>query len=338
MNQVSHIPFELMETFDCIVKNKGDATAAAQQLGISQPSISKRLSALRRIVAEDDDRPWLILKGKRWQLTQAGQRVHGVVSDLVKKYEQVEQFIADSGSLRPMVSIACGQTAAVGFVRAAVEQFAEELPEVQVRVSTTRGKARIVGVAGGQFDLAIVTDNEATIRDIAGMELFVEPIAVDRFVLVANPSEKSGWRKAWESLPVRRPLTAREIVDLPLILPERDAERRQQFDQWFADSCDEVPTIAIEVGGWQSILSYAAVGLGVGLVTEEAVRGFQESFAGGMGSNLSVRALDESALQPEDVRVIARKPQGQPTPDINEHTQRLLDLLRKSAPRSKGAK
>ncbi|HBE62168.1 MAG TPA: hypothetical protein DDX19_05255 [Rhodopirellula baltica] len=338
MNKVSHIPIELMETFDCIVKNEGDATAAAQQLGISQPSISKRLSSLRRIVAEDDNRPWLILKGKRWQLTQAGQRVHAVVSDLIKKYEQVEQFIADSGSFRSSVSIACGQTAAVGFVRSAVEQFAEELPEVQVRVSTTRGKARIVGVAGGQFDLAIVTDNEATIRDVAGMELFVEPIAVDRFVLVANPSEKSAWRKAWKSLPVRRPLTAFDIVDLPLILPERDAERRQQFDHWFADSCDEVPTIAIEVGGWQSILSYSAVGLGVGLVTEEAVRGFQESAAGARHNSLTVRALEESALQPEGVRVIARKPQGQSTPDINEYTQRLLDLLRKSAPQAKGTK
>lgn len=139
-------------------------------------------------------------------------------------------------------------------------------------------------------------------------------------------------------MPVRRPLTAFDIVDLPLILPERDAERRQQFDHWFADSCDEVPTIAIEVGGWQSILSYSAVGLGVGLVTEEAVRGFQESAAGARHNSLTVRALEESALQPEGVRVIARKPQGQSTPDINEYTQRLLDLLRKSAPQAKGTK
>ena len=94
-----------------------------------------------------------------------------------------------------------------------------------------------------------------------------------------------------------------------------------------------MPTIAIEVGGWQSILSYVAAGLGVGLVTEEAVRGFQEFFVGRMGDSLTVRALDESALEPEDVRVIARKPQGQSTPDINEHTLRLLDLLRKAARR-----
>ena len=51
------------------------------------------------------------------------------------------------------------------------------------------------------------------------MELFVDSIAVDRFVLVAHPSDDSAWRKAWQSLPVRRPLTAGDIVDLPLILP-----------------------------------------------------------------------------------------------------------------------
>ncbi|MEZ6091850.1 MAG: hypothetical protein R3C05_28365 [Pirellulaceae bacterium] len=33
----------------------------------------------------------------------------------------------------------------------------------------------------------------------------------------------------------------------------------------------------VEVGGWQSILSYVAAGLGVGLVTEEAVEDSRSS-------------------------------------------------------------
>lgn len=186
MKIIKHFPLELMQTFVKIVDNGGDATAAAQELGMSQPSISKRLSALRRIVAGTDDRPWLILRGKQWLLTPSGQRVGGVVVELVRKYEQVEQFIADSNTARPTLAVACGQTAATGFVRSAIERFIASNPEVQVRVSTPRGRSRIEGVAGGQFGLAIVTDSEATIRDVAGIDLFIEPIAVDRFVLAAK--------------------------------------------------------------------------------------------------------------------------------------------------------
>jgi LysR family positive regulator for ilvC len=226
MSSIQHVPLDLMQTFVKIVDHEGDATAAAQDLGISQPSISRRLAALREIVGDSEDRPWLILKGKRWLLTPSGERVRGVIADLVRKYEQVEQFIAEIQSARPMLSIACGQTAASGFVRLAIEQLGEKNSDIRIRLSTPRGKLRIEGVAGGQFDLAIVTDDEATIREVAGIDLHIEPLQSDRFVVAANPISKSAWVKAWEALPVRRPLTAKDLVDLPLILPEPDANRR----------------------------------------------------------------------------------------------------------------
>ncbi len=51
MNSIQHVPLELMQTFVKIVEHEGDATAAAQELGISQPSISRRLAALREMLA-----------------------------------------------------------------------------------------------------------------------------------------------------------------------------------------------------------------------------------------------------------------------------------------------
>jgi LysR family transcriptional regulator, positive regulator for ilvC len=330
----NHIPLQLMETFVKIVDNGGDATAAAQELGISQPSISKRLSALRRIVEGVDERPWLILKGKRWVLTPGGERVRGVVTELVRKYEQVEQFIADTSTARPRLSVACGQTAASGFVRLAVERFLETNPHVQIRVSMIRGRSRIEGVAGGQFDLAIVTDSESMIRDIAGIELFVESISMDRLVLAANPAVHSAWAKGWESLPVRRPLTAKEIASLPLILPEPDAGRRQQFDQWFANSWDQPAMVAMEVGGWQNILGYVQSGIGVGLVSEQAVKGFSQDFSGRSAgkARLSVKMLDEQTFTPAEIRVIARKQQGRDTPDLGSIATQFYELVKEFAP------
>lgn len=328
---IQHVPLELMQTFVKIVDHEGDATAAAQELGISQPSISRRLAALREIVGDSEDRPWLILKGKRWLLTPGGERVRGVIADLVRKYAQVEQFIAESQkSAKLSVSIACGQTAASGFVRLAIEQLAEKNSDIRFQLSTPRGKSRIEGVAGGQFDLAIVTDDEATIRDVAGIDLHIERLQSDRFVVAANPTSKSAWAKVWESLPVRRPLTAKDLIDLPMILPEPDASRRQQFDSWFKRSTDKTPNVAFEVGGWQNLLRFAQSGMGVGFATESAVQSMEPFQLGRQGHkpSLAMRMLDEADFPPDQIRLIARKRQGHNTPDLSASAKTLFDLLR----------
>jgi DNA-binding transcriptional LysR family regulator len=228
------------------------------------------------------------------------------------------------------LAIACGQTAASGFVREAVEQLLVESPEVTVRVATPRGRARIEGVAGGQFDLAIVTDSETVIRDAAGIELYIEPLHLDRFVVVGNPPAKAPWSKAWDSLPVRRPLTGKEIADFPLILPEPDASRRQQFDQWFGQANNRPPNAILEVGGWMSLLQFVQFGIGVGFATEQAVAAYEAMRPSRSGSKPSmvVRSLDENDFPPDQVRLIARKPQGRDTPDFGASAQRLLELLR----------
>lgn len=330
MSSIQHVPLELMQTFVKIVEFGGDATSAAQALGISQPSISRRLSALREIIGDAEDRPWLILKGKRWLLTPAGERVKGVVADLVRRYEQVEQFIAEAKCAKPTVSLACGQTAASGFVRLAIEQLMEKNPNVRVRQSTTRSKARIEGVAGGQFDLAIVTEDEATIREMAGIDLHIEALQADRFVVAANPSAKSNWAKIWDALPVRRPLTAKDLGELPLILPEPDAHRRQQFDSWFKRASDKTPNVVLEVGGWLNLLRFAQSGLGLAFATELSVESLEASKQGRQGAKptLTVRMLDERDFPPEQIRLIARRQQGHSTPDLSTSAFSLYELLK----------
>jgi LysR family positive regulator for ilvC len=258
MPRPEHLPLELLQTFACIADLDGDATSAANELQVSQPTISKRLSALRRLTASPDRQPWLLLKGKRWKLTAEGQRVRGVVTDLVGRYEQMVQFVAGQQLAKPVVSIACGQQAATGFVKTAVERFLKEHPECCVRLSTPRGKARIEGVAGGQFDMAIVTDSPATIQRIARIELYIETLFEDHFVLVANPPAKSPWAKQWNALPADRPVSAKELLGLPFILPELDASRRRQFDDWMYKATGQLPEVILETGGWQTILEFAA--------------------------------------------------------------------------------
>lgn len=323
MPRPEHLSLDLLQTFALIADLDGDATTAAERLGITQPSISKRLTALRRLTSDPDRQPWLRLKGKRWRLTAEGQRVRGVVTDLVRRYELMERFVASEREGKPVVSIACGQQAARGFVQTAIKKFLKENPECRVRISTPRGKARIEGVAGGQFDLAIVTDSPATIHQHARREMFIETLLEDRFVLAANPPLNSDWRKKWNRLPTDRPMSASELLDMPFILPEPDASRRQQFDEWCFQATRKTLDVILETGGWEAMLDYADAGVGVALVTESAVAAYGEHGA----RKLTTRELEEREFPPDAVRLIARKVHGKEEPELTDLGNRLRHLL-----------
>jgi LysR family positive regulator for ilvC len=318
MPRTEHIPLELLQTFIQIADHEGNATVAAEKLAISQPSISKRLAALRRATSDPDQQPWLLLKGKRWKVTPEGQRVRGVVADLVS--------LPQDG--RESVSIACGQQAATGFLKTAVERFLKEQPHCRVRLSTPRGKARIEGVAGGQFDMAIVSDSPATIHRIAKMDLHIETLFEDQFVLAANPPAKAPWAKHWNDLPTDRPVTAKALLGLPFIIPEPDASRRQQFDDWMFQATGKLLDVILETGGWQTILDFASSGLGVGVVPKSSISALDNHRKG----KLSQRSLDLNEFPPEAVRLIARKSHNGAEPEVVELARKLYEIVKCSIP------
>jgi DNA-binding transcriptional LysR family regulator len=331
MPRPSRPSLELLETFVALAEHDGDATGAAGELGVNQPSVSKRLAALRRLTGERTGQPWLDRKGKRWRLTPEGQRVRALVIDMVRRYEHLERFIASGAEGRPVVSLACGQQAANGFVRAAVEHFLGDNPECRIRLATPRGRVRIEGVAGGQFDMAIVTDSPATIRKLARREMYVEPLFDDRFVLAANPPARADWGRRWRDASENKPVPAAELLGLPFILPEADASRRQQFDDWYYRATDKTLHVKLEAGGWQTILQFIEAGLGVGLVPHSAVEVFRRQSR----CKLTVRSLDPAEFPPDAVRLIARKAHGREEPDLSELGKRLIAVLRDQAKRQK---
>src|SRR5262245_15635420 len=117
---------ELLQTFVAVVGHDGDAVAAADELGINQPSMSKRLAQLQH-AGKVLRRPWLDRRGKTWVLTDEGRRVLPSAEDLVHRYEQLRKF-ADA-AVPPGLSVACGQDAAGGVVLAAVRRFRSAYPD-----------------------------------------------------------------------------------------------------------------------------------------------------------------------------------------------------------------
>lgn len=322
------LPIELLETFVSIVSHDGQASLAAKELGISQPTMSKRLTNLHERVPA----AWLRLEGKKWLLTSEGQRIVPVVQDLVSRYQQAESFVALGGRARDRVCFACGQTAVHGIAKAAVEDFVKKFPNAQVQVSTPRGKSRIEGVIAGHYDLAIVSDSPDSFQNSASPNLQIDHLFEDRPVLIGNPPSSCSWSKAWDALPRRRKIKPSELSGLPLVLPEISAARRLEFDVWFKSANQGPPNVVVETGGWASVMQFVVSGLGVGLITSHALTVFKKLFKERAVSLIAAeaRSLEETSFPHQSVHLIYRETQGSAFGGLSEPAKNFRQSILKA--------
>ena len=332
MPRSSRLSIELLQTFLSLLEHDGDAMAAAVELGINQPSMSKRLAVLQH-TGRGITRPWLKREGKSWTATAEGSRVLPAVRDILARYERLTAFSEDLGSGLPAFTFGCGQQAATGFVLRAARRFHREQPDVPFRISQMRGRARIEGVANGSLDLAAVTDREETIVAAARCELHIDALPEEPLVLVAAQAVPGGgsmpaWYAAFTKLPTRG-VSAEALPSFPLILPEPDAEVRRVLDAAAqqAGVVNEL-NVTLEMGGWQAILAYVRERLGVGVVTQTA---FEQEPHG-----LEIRLLNRRAFPPTRLRLICRTSLTAPdeldlSPPAARFRELLLEEVRKPA-------
>jgi LysR family pca operon transcriptional activator len=319
------LSFELLETFVTLVREGGKAAAAMERLDLNQPTLSKRLKYLQH-AGPLLDRPWLVLNGKTWALTDEGRRVWPAVAEIVDRYENLGAFLQGASGGQAAVRFACGQQMAVGLVREALREFRTRHPEARLRISTLRGRARIEGVSNGSLDLATVTHDEPAIREIARRPLHVEPLVTDHLALVAAAG--SPWERKLRALP-RRGAPAEAFTSFPLILPEPDAGVRKAVDEVLRHrGLSAKLDIALEIGGWSTILAYVRDGRGVGLVGEVALNG---------ADGLLVRRLDPSVFRPIETRLICRRSAGGGEGlELSREATAWLDVLRRVCHRERG--
>jgi DNA-binding transcriptional LysR family regulator len=110
---------------------------------------------------------------------------------------------------------------------------------------------------------------------------------------------------------------------MPFILPEPDASRRRQFDEWCFRATQKTFDVVLEAGGWQTILDFAEAGIGVGLVPETAVEAHRQHGT----RDLTTRKLGENEFPPDAVRMIARKAHGKDEPELTGIGNRLRQLI-----------
>jgi DNA-binding transcriptional LysR family regulator len=233
----------------CMTAKLGTLSRAAEALFLSQPSISLQIAALER----DYGKHLMERTGRRVTLTVAGEMLYELALPLIENLDSLDQQFKgrlqglDAGEL----NIAAGSSTIHYLLPALVQAFRERYPAVRLQLHNVTGSDGLAMMRSDQVDFAV-----GSMLDVPA-DLAWEPVYAFDPMLIA---------------PINHPLAAkpeiglRDLSPYGLILPPRRLTTYRLVDLIFQQA--RVPyTVAIEVGGWDVIKQYVAMGLGISIVT-----------------------------------------------------------------------
>lgn len=233
----------------CQTARLGSVSRAAEALYLSQPAVTLQLQALEREMGVR----LLERSGRRLALTREGQELYELARPLVEGLDGLEGTFRerirglDAGEL----NVAAGSSTILYLLPKIVEAFRAAHPEVRLTLHNVTGAGGLDLLRSDGVDLAV-----GSMLDVPG-DLSYAPVYRFEPMLIAPRDH-----------PLARlePLTLQDLSPYGLILPPQRLTTYRMVDLVFQQN--RVPyTVALEVGGWEVIKQYVAMGLGISIVT-----------------------------------------------------------------------
>ena len=233
----------------CYAVKFGTVVRAAEALFLSPSSVSLQLTALEKELGArllQRTRP-------RLALTSEGQMLYDLARPLVEGVETLDQQFRTQrqGMDQGEVNIAAGASTIQYLLPALVRDYRDRHPDVRLQLSNVTGRDGLALLRSDQVDFAF-----GSMLDVPH-DISYEPVH---------------WFDPMLILPLDHPLTRKADIALDdmspygLILPPQRLTTYRLVDLVFQQR--KVPyRVAIEVGGWEVIKQYVAMGLGISIVT-----------------------------------------------------------------------
>ncbi|MGH9186521.1 MAG: LysR family transcriptional regulator [Acidimicrobiales bacterium] len=244
------------------VARTGSLTAAARQLHVAQPALSRRLAGLERAVGAE-----LFRRGRHGATpTAIGRTLVDRAGTALEAIRRAEQDTVDAAAGRAG-RLCVGTTPTLGaeLLPDGLATFRADHPGVRLELISAGDPGSLAPrVAAGELDLAVTVVDEPP---IPGTRLLAR--GEQRFVLIV-PAEAGVAR--------RTRLPRRVLADGPLVTLTTGEGLRQLLDQIVAE-LGAAADIVIETAEREMLVPFVAAGLGASLVPESfarqrAVRGF----------------------------------------------------------------
>ena len=228
---------------------------AAQQMSLSQPSVSLQIQALEREFGTQ----LFERRGPRIRLTRDGELLLELARPLVEGVDGLEdEFTARRDSTTGgIVSVAAGGSTLQYILPSFIENFVREFPQIDLQLHNVTGKAGMAALRSGEIDLAVGPMLEAPV------DILFHPMQTYEPMLITSLDHP---------LAKRRRITLKDIARYSLILPPRNQSTFRFVEMVFLEHSLE-HDVKLEVGGYEVIKTYVQLGLGISIVMSHCLTG-----------------------------------------------------------------
>ncbi len=232
----------------CQTVRLGSVSRASEALFVSQPAVTQQLQALERELG-------VVLferSGRRLVPSREGQLLYEMAQPLVESIDGLEASFRDKvrGLDAGELNIAANSSTILYLLPKIVERFRQRHPTVRLTLHNAISADGTDLLRSDAADLAV-----GSMMDVPA-DLSYAPVYRFQQVLIAPPDHP---------LTARKRITLEALSPYPLVLPPRRQITWRLVDLVFQQH--RVPyTVALEVGGWEVIKQYVAMGMGISIV------------------------------------------------------------------------
>ena len=260
MHYYKQTRYKLLRTF-CVVAQKENITHAAEQLHISQPTVSLQIQALEREMGEK----LLERRGPSVRLTPEGKILYQLVQPIAAGIDSLkETFAANLGKMeKGELNIAAGQSTALYVLPQYIRRFNEAYPGIRINLHNVAGQSGMKMLLEDQVDLAV-----GPLLQIPDTIIYRPFASFDSILITPENHPLSNVGQ----------VTLRDISPYGLILPPRNMSTWRMVDTVFRQH-EVLYSVAMEAGGWEIVKKYVESGLGISIVTEVCLTGHERIVA-----------------------------------------------------------
>ncbi len=234
----------------CFAAKTGSISKAAEQLYLSQPSVSLQIQALEREL----NTMLFERRGPKIRLTPDGQALLEIATPMVEGMDSLRDTFAERcGDLNSgYLNIAAGESTLLYILPKYLKQFSDKYPGVRIRLHNVTGADGMAMLRADEADFAVGSMLDMP-DDVSYFPVFeFNPTLITP---LDHPLAKQGR------------VTLEDIAKYDLILPPRYLSTwglvKSVFQQYNIQH-----KVALEAGGWAVIKKYVEMGLGISIVTD----------------------------------------------------------------------
>lgn len=240
------------------VARERNITNAAKILHITQPTLSRQMTLLEEQLGVKlfvrDSRP-LALTDEGFLLRRRAEEI----LELVEKTEA--EVSAREEQVEGAVSIGCGELASTKLLMEMVAGFSEQFPRVTFDVYTANADRIKHRMDNGLTDVG----------------LLLEPVEMERYEFIRMPVRERWVAMMPSGVPLarRKYVTARDLDDIPVIMPSRQ-KVHDEVASWFGDDYEKLRLIGTSNLSTNAALMVQA-GMGYALAVEGSMPFLEQS-------------------------------------------------------------